>query len=85
MKKRQDGKTEEVASRLRLYEEVNSLQIEVYRSWDSARKMHSMFEIFEFALRQTRLAVRSRHPDWSSDQVETEARRLVTGVEPILR
>jgi hypothetical protein len=36
--------------------------------------------MFEFALRQTRLAVRSRHPDWSGEQVETEARRLVTGV-----
>jgi hypothetical protein len=82
MKKRRDGKTEEAASHLRLYEEVSPLQIEVYRSWDGARKMHRMFEMFEFALRQTRLAVRSRHPDWRSDQVEIEARRLVTGVEP---
>jgi hypothetical protein len=69
----------------RLYDEVNPLQIKVYRSWDGARKMHSMFEMFEFALQQTRLAVRSRHPEWSGERVETEARRLVTGVEPIVR
>lgn len=84
-KKRQDGETGETASRQRLYEAVNPLQVKVYRSWDGARKMHSMFEMFEFALRQTRLAVRSRHPDWGDEQVETEARRLVTGVEPIVR
>jgi hypothetical protein len=81
--KEQDEETEWIAGRL--YDEVNPLQIEVYRSWGGARKMHSMFEMFEFALRQTRLAVRSRHPDWSSEQVETEARRLVTGVEPTVR
>lgn len=67
----------------RVYEAVNPLQVRIYRTWDGARKMRSMFEMFEFALRQARLAVRSRHPDWSGEQVETEARRLVTGVEPI--
>jgi hypothetical protein len=81
--KEQDEETEWTAGRL--YDEVNPLQVEVYRSWDGARKMHSMFEMFEFALQQTRLAVRSRHSEWSGEQVETEARRLVTGVEPTVR
>jgi hypothetical protein len=70
-------------SRQRLYqEEPNSLQIETYRGWDNARKMRSMFEMFEFALHQARTGTRSRHPDWDDEQVEAEVRRLVTGVEP---
>ena len=73
-----------VTSRQRLYEEEpNPLQIEAYRAWDSARKMRSMFEMFEFALHQVRLGTRSRHPDWDDEQVEGEVRRLVTGGEPV--
>jgi hypothetical protein len=73
-----------VTSRQRLYEEEpNPLQIETYRAWDSARKMRSMFEMFEFALHQVRLGTRSRHPDWDDEQVEGEVRRLVTGGEPV--
>jgi hypothetical protein len=69
-------------SRQRLYEEEpNPLQIETYRTWDNARKMRSMFEMFEFALHQARISTRSRHPDWDDEQVEAEVRRLVTGVE----
>jgi hypothetical protein len=68
--------------RQRPYEEVpNPRQIEAYRSWDSARKMRRMFEMFEFALQQARIGTRSRHPEWDEAQVEAEARRLVTGVE----
>jgi hypothetical protein len=71
-------------SRQRLYEEEpNPRQIETYRAWDSARKMRSMFEMFEFALQQARIGTRSRHPDWDDEQVEAEVRRLVTGVEPV--
>jgi hypothetical protein len=71
-------------SRRRPYqEEPNPLQIETYRAWDSARKMRSMFEMFEFALHQVRIGTRSRHPDWDDEQVEAEVRRLVTGVEPL--
>jgi len=74
-----------VASRQRLYqEESNLLQIETYRAWDNARKMRSMFEMFEFALHQVRIGTRSRHPDWDDEQVEAEVRRLVTGVEPVM-
>lgn len=69
-----------VTPRQRLYEEEpNSLQIETYRAWDNTRKMRSMFEMFEFALQQTRIGTRSRHPDWDDGQVEAEVRRLVTG------
>jgi hypothetical protein len=72
------------ASRQRPYEEEsNPLQIETYRAWDNARKMRSMFEMFEFALQQARIGTRSRHSDWDDEQVEAEARRLVTGVEPV--
>ncbi len=80
-KKWQNGETGETASRQRLYEEVNPLQVEVYRSWDGVRKMHSMFEMFEFALQQARVGTRSRHPDWDDAQIEAEARRLVTGTD----
>ena len=65
-------------------EEPNPLQIETYRAWDSARKMRSMFEMFEFALHQVRIGTRSRHPDWNDEQVEAEVRRLVTGGEPVV-
>ena len=60
-------------------EEPNPVQIEIYRRWDNARKMRSMFEMFEFALQQARMGTRSRYPDWNDEQVEAEARRLVTG------
>ena len=71
-------------SRQRLYEEEPSwLQIETYRTWDNIRKMRSMFEMFEFALHQAEIGTRSRHPDWDDEQVEAEARRLVTGNETV--
>jgi hypothetical protein len=60
--------------------EPNPVQIAIYRSWDGARKMRCMFEMFEFALRQARVGTRSRHPDW--DEAQVQARRLVTGTEP---
>jgi hypothetical protein len=53
------------------------------KSWDNARKMRSMFEMFEFALRQVEAGTRLRHPDWDDERVEAEVRRLVTGVEPV--
>ena len=72
-----------VASRRRpSEEEADLLQVD-YRAWDGARKMRSMFEMFEFALRQTRIGARSRHPDWDDDQIEAEVRRLVTGCDPV--
>jgi hypothetical protein len=58
------------------------VQIAIYRSWDGARKMQCMLEMFEFALRQARVGTRSCHPDWDEAQVEVEARRLVTRTEP---
>lgn len=68
----------------RLYEEEPSLlQIDIYRSWDSARKIRSMFEMFEFTLRQARIGTRSHHPRWDDERIEAEARRLVTGSEPV--
>jgi len=73
-----------VTQRRRSYEEESySLQIEIYRGWDNARKMRSMFEMFEFALRQVETGTRLRHPDWDDERVEAEVRRLVTGVEPV--
>jgi hypothetical protein len=67
------------------YQKVpDPVQIQIYRSLDDTRKMRSMFEMFEFALQQVRLGTRSRHPDWDDEQVEAEARRLVTGVAPLV-
>jgi hypothetical protein len=62
-------------------EAVNSVQVQIRRSMDDARKMHDMFEMFEFALHQVEIGTRSRHPDWDDEKVEAEVRRLVTGVE----
>jgi hypothetical protein len=62
---------------------VETMHIQLYRLMDSARKMRMLFEMFEFAMHQARLGARHRHPDWSDEQVEAEARRLVTGVELI--
>jgi hypothetical protein len=67
------------------YEEPpNPVQIEIYRSMNDARKMRSMFEMFEFALHQVKIGTRSRHPDWDEEQIEAEVRRLVTGVESVV-
>jgi hypothetical protein len=72
--------------RRRTYEEKpNPVQAEIYRSWDNARKMRAMFEMFEFALQQARIVTRSRHPDWDDEQIEAEARRMVTRVDPPAR
>jgi hypothetical protein len=68
-----------VVSRQRLYqEEPNPLQIETYRAWDNARKMRSMFEMFDLAMHRARMGVRARHPDWDDKRVEARARELVT-------
>lgn len=66
-----------------LYEEKpNPLQIETYRAWDNARKMRSMFEMFDLAMHRARMGVRARHPDWDDEQVEARARELVTHRPP---
>jgi hypothetical protein len=68
-----------VTSRRRLYqEEPNPLQIETYRAWDNARKMRSMFEMFDLAMHRARMGVRARHPEWDDERVEARARELVT-------
>jgi hypothetical protein len=62
-------------------ESVNPVQVQIHRTMDDARKMRDMFEMFEFACQQVETGTRARHPDWDDAQVETEVRRLVTGVE----
>lgn len=57
-------------------------QIAVWRTWDSVRKLEAMFSAWEFALDLARAGARNRHPDWTPEQIEAEARRLVGGVEP---
>lgn len=42
-------------------------------------KNHQAFSAAEFALQQKRLILAQEHPDWTSEQVETEARQLVYG------
>jgi hypothetical protein len=70
--------------RRRYEEEPNPVQTEIYRSWDNARKMRAMFEMFNLAMHRARMGVRSRHPDWDDEQVEDRARELVTR-QPIVR
>lgn len=65
-------------------ERLSLLQIETYRSWDSARKLRATFEMFEMAKNWARIGVRSRHPDWDEEQVERQMRELVTG-QPLVR
>ncbi len=60
-------------------ERLSLLHIETYRMWDSARKLQAMFEMFEMAKNWARIGVRSRHPDWTEEQVERRMRELVTG------
>ena len=62
----------------------NPVQIEIYRSMSNIRKMQAMFDLFEFVLHQAQVGTRWRHPDWSDEEIEAEARRLVTGVEQAL-
>lgn len=69
--------------RVRYEERPSRLQIETYRSWDNARKMRVMFELFELAKHRARMAVRVRHPDWDDKQVERRVRELVTG-QPLI-
>jgi hypothetical protein len=69
---------------LRYQERPSRLQIETYRSWDNARKMRAMFEMFDLAKHRARMAVRSRHPDWDDEHVERRVRELVTG-QPLIK
>jgi hypothetical protein len=59
----------------------NPVQTEIYRSMSNTRKMQAMFDLFEFVLHQAQVGTRWRHPDWSGEEIEAEARRLVAGVE----
>lgn len=58
---------------------ARTVQIQIYRMLDPARKLRAVFEMFELALQLARSGTRMRHPDWTDEQVEVEARRLVTG------
>ncbi len=68
----------------RYRERLSRLQIETYRTWDSARKLRAMFGMFEMAKIWVRIGVRTRHPDWDDEQVERQMRELVTG-QPLIR
>ncbi|UCC64513.1 MAG: hypothetical protein JSV36_05505 [Anaerolineae bacterium] len=58
---------------------AQAIQAQIYRAMSPARKLRAAFEMFEFALQLARTGTRMRHPDWTEEQVEVEARRLVTG------
>ncbi len=58
---------------------AQTVQIRIYRAMDPTRKLRAVFEMFEFALQLARSGTRMRHPNWTDEQVEVEARRLVTG------
>lgn len=58
---------------------AQAVQTQIYRTMDPARKLRAGFEMFEFALQLASSGTRMRHPAWTDEQVEAEARRLVTG------
>jgi hypothetical protein len=56
---------------------AQAIQMQIYRAMDPARKLRAGFEMFELALQLARSGTRMRHPDWTDERVELEARRLV--------
>jgi hypothetical protein len=63
--------------------EANSLELtEHVRLLSVPEKNKRAFAAADFALRQKRLLMAEAYPDWSTEQLEYEARRLVLGEIP---
>ena len=63
------------------YEATNWELVEAIRRLPVPEKNKRAFAAADFALRQKQLILAEEHPDWSAEDVEREARRLVYGVE----
>ncbi len=62
------------------YEETNWQLVEVMRDLSVPEKNKRAFAAAAFALRQKQLLLAEEHPDWSTADIEKEARRLVYNV-----
>ncbi len=62
------------------YEAVNWELLAHIGQLSGAEKNKRAFAAADFALRQKKLILTESHPEWSPEQVENEARRLVYGV-----
>ena len=61
------------------YDAINWDYVEQIRRLSVAEKNRLAFAAADFALRQKRLLLAEEHPEWPSERVEKEARRLVYG------
>jgi hypothetical protein len=64
----------------RQYEAINWLLIDRIRHLSVPEKNSRAFAAADFALRQKQLILAETHPDWTAEQIASEARRLVYGV-----
>ncbi|MCP4361936.1 MAG: hypothetical protein GY796_28320, partial [Chloroflexi bacterium] len=55
--------------------------IEAIRQLPIPEKNNRAFAAADFALRQKQLILAEEHPDWTTAEVDQEARRLVYGVD----
>lgn len=59
--------------------EAESVQLAVLRSLSGAQKVKICFELSEACREYTRSGIRSRHPEYSEQQVEMALRRMTLG------
>jgi hypothetical protein len=64
------------------FNRLDRVWIERVQTMGVPEKNEAAFAAADFALRQKRLILREEQPEWSPDQVEREARRLVFGALP---
>lgn len=63
--------------RLSPHDEINQQYVESLRRMSVPEKLKLAFSSIDFALRQRELTLSEKHPDWSLEAVEQEARRQV--------
>lgn len=66
----------------RWQEPLNPLHIALIQALSPAQKVARAMASAEFALSQRRLLLAEMHPDWSAEQIDREARRIVYRVPP---
>jgi hypothetical protein len=65
------------------YGATNWTLVEQLRQLSVPQKNEMAFAAADFALRQKRLLLAEDHPDWTAEQIDREARRLVFGSNPL--
>ena len=61
--------------------EAHARQIEAYRRMSGSERVAVAFRLNEWARRTTQAGIRSRHPDYTEEQVRRALRRLWLGDE----